>query len=347
MPRVPVHTLDDAPDAAQPSLRTLARTMGKLLNIHAEMAHSPVVLAAYTGIQDAIAEHGSFDAATREAIALAVGAVDDCGYCQSAHTLGGKAAGLDSDTMIAVRAGRPTGNTKLDTLLAVVRARRHPRRLRRGHHLEPGPRDRLERRRAQRSLRAPVGEPVHQLLQPLRRHRARRPRRPGHHLLTDTSRSAQVKRPATRHPRRRCPRNGHAAAATSASTVRANRCGRVVSDSATSPEVDPRGRTRHPRWTRSATRRSSGVAPWTLLVSARPLRRRSSPTTPGCAGSSTASPAPGCPASAPRRRGRDRRRPVQARRRQHRGQPRRGPADTFGPAIEDGLRGLKCHCESR
>jgi len=122
MPRVPVHTLDDAPDAAQPSLRTLARTMGKLLNIHAEMAHSPVVLAAYTGIQDAIAEHGSFDAATREAIALAVGAVDDCGYCQSAHTLGGRAAGLDPDTMIAVRAGRPTGNTKLDTLLAVVRA---------------------------------------------------------------------------------------------------------------------------------------------------------------------------------------------------------------------------------
>ena len=71
MPRVAVHTLDDAPEQTRPSLQTLAKSMGKLLNIHAEMAHSPVVLAAYTGIQDAIAEHGTFDAPTREAIALA------------------------------------------------------------------------------------------------------------------------------------------------------------------------------------------------------------------------------------------------------------------------------------
>jgi hypothetical protein len=34
--------------------------MGRLLNIHAEMAHAPVVLAAYQGIQQAITKHGSF-----------------------------------------------------------------------------------------------------------------------------------------------------------------------------------------------------------------------------------------------------------------------------------------------
>jgi hypothetical protein len=43
-----------------------------VLNIHGEMANAPAVLAGYTGLQTAIAEHGSFDARTREAIALAV-----------------------------------------------------------------------------------------------------------------------------------------------------------------------------------------------------------------------------------------------------------------------------------
>jgi AhpD family alkylhydroperoxidase len=69
-----------------------------------------VVLAAYTGIQQAIAEHGSFDARTREAIALAVGAVDNCAYCQSAHTT------------VALRDGKQIGGEeKLGALLAVAR----------------------------------------------------------------------------------------------------------------------------------------------------------------------------------------------------------------------------------
>jgi len=68
-----------------------------------------------------LADEGTFDAPTREAIALAVGAVDACDYCQSAHTLGGKAAGLTTDRMIAPGAGRPTGGAKLDPLLALAR----------------------------------------------------------------------------------------------------------------------------------------------------------------------------------------------------------------------------------
>lgn len=121
MPRVPTHTLTDAPEQTRPTLDALSKRMGKLLNIHAGMAHSPVVLATYTAMQEAITSHGTFDGKTREAIALAVGAADKCDYCQSAHTLGGKAAGLEADTMLAIRAGRPTGDDRLDTLLAVVR----------------------------------------------------------------------------------------------------------------------------------------------------------------------------------------------------------------------------------
>jgi AhpD family alkylhydroperoxidase len=122
MPRIPVHSVDDAPAASREALQQLKAQVGKVLNIYGEMAHSPVVLAAYIGIQQAIAEHGSFDARTREAIALAVGAVDNCGYCQSAHTGGARQAGWSLDETVALRNGEPiNGEDKLAALLAVTR----------------------------------------------------------------------------------------------------------------------------------------------------------------------------------------------------------------------------------
>lgn len=121
MPRIPVHTTDNAPAASQETLRHLEKRFGRVLNIHGEMAHSPVVLAAYAGVNAAIAEHGTFDARTREAIALAVGAVDRCTYCQSAHTMAAKSAGFTEAETIAIRRGDADVEPKLAALLQVVR----------------------------------------------------------------------------------------------------------------------------------------------------------------------------------------------------------------------------------
>lgn len=81
----------------------------------------PVVLAVYAGMARAIAEHGSFDERTREAIALAVGNVDGCDYCQAAHTLSATKAGFDSAQTVAIRAGRVDFDNKLAALVTVVR----------------------------------------------------------------------------------------------------------------------------------------------------------------------------------------------------------------------------------
>src|SRR5258708_23699313 len=102
-------------------MRGLERRVGGLLTMHAEMAHAPVVLAAYQGIQQAIARHGSFDARTREAIALTVGAVDQCAYCQSAHTASGQLAGWSLEEPVAIRDGTADLGAKLATLLALPR----------------------------------------------------------------------------------------------------------------------------------------------------------------------------------------------------------------------------------
>lgn len=121
MPRIPVHTLENAPEPSRPPLEELAARMGRVANVHAEMAHSPAVIHAYRAINRALAEQGTLDARTREAIALAVGAVDDCEYCQAAHTLAGQRAGLTLEQTVQVRRGEVDFDQRLGTLVGVVR----------------------------------------------------------------------------------------------------------------------------------------------------------------------------------------------------------------------------------
>lgn len=122
MPRIPAHTVDSAPEGSKEIAGHLERRMGKFLNIHAGMvAHSPAVLGAYDGISQAITAHGSFDARTKEAIALAVGNQNGCDYCQAAHTLSARKAGLDDDQILAVRAGEVDFDPKLAAITEVAR----------------------------------------------------------------------------------------------------------------------------------------------------------------------------------------------------------------------------------
>jgi len=121
MARIPVHTTESAPEQSRDELKALEAKFGKVINIHGEMAHSPVVLQSYIAIQQVIADYGSFDARTREAIALAVGNADECNYCQAAHTGGGKAAGLSNEEMIAIRRGGVDFDANLDALLTLAR----------------------------------------------------------------------------------------------------------------------------------------------------------------------------------------------------------------------------------
>lgn len=87
MPRIPIHTPSTPPPPPpHDMLAALKQCYGKVFNVHAGMAHAPVVLAAYTAVRTAIAEHSTFDSAIREDIALVVASADRCGYCQAAHT---------------------------------------------------------------------------------------------------------------------------------------------------------------------------------------------------------------------------------------------------------------------
>ena len=119
--RTTVHTVDDAPEKGRDELQALKQQFGKVINIHGAMASSPVVLQSYVALQQVIGDYGTFDAATREAIALAVGNVDECTYCQSAHTMGAESAGLTEEQTVSIRNGRVDFDPKLAALLEVAR----------------------------------------------------------------------------------------------------------------------------------------------------------------------------------------------------------------------------------
>lgn len=120
MPRIPVHTLDNAPDASRDGLKAVNDRYGMTPNIYAQMAHAPAVINGLGALGQAIEEHTTLDRTARETIALAVAAANHCDYCQAAHTMAGKAAGLTEDQTIQVRRGQVEDN-KLDTLATVAR----------------------------------------------------------------------------------------------------------------------------------------------------------------------------------------------------------------------------------
>lgn len=122
MLRIPVHTVDSAPEASRHVLAGLAKRMGKVLNIHGEMAHSPALIHGYAGLQQAIATHGTYDGRAREVVALAVAHVDGCDYCAAAHTVSGAKVGLSAEEMVAARTGKPGLPEELDALAALARA---------------------------------------------------------------------------------------------------------------------------------------------------------------------------------------------------------------------------------
>src|ERR1700758_5615007 len=76
MSRIPTHTVENAPTASRPLLQSLSQSSptARFLNAHAQMAHSPAVLAAYTSLRAVIAEHGTFDPKVGAALTLATAA---------------------------------------------------------------------------------------------------------------------------------------------------------------------------------------------------------------------------------------------------------------------------------
>jgi Carboxymuconolactone decarboxylase family len=123
MSRLPTHAVEDAPEASRPLLQKIAQASptGHPLNVHAQMAHSPAVLAAYTSLRAVTAEHGTLDPKVSWALNLATAATVGNDYMIGIASRFAHMNGWTEAQIAALRTGTTTGDTKIDALTRVVK----------------------------------------------------------------------------------------------------------------------------------------------------------------------------------------------------------------------------------
>jgi hypothetical protein len=123
MTRIPSHTIDDAPEASRALLADLVQfsPTGQLLNMHAQMAHAPAVLAAYTSIRRATGQLGTLDQRLRTALMLVTAAAGANAYALAIITMLALRSGWGPGEIAALRSGGHIGEPRADALVAVIR----------------------------------------------------------------------------------------------------------------------------------------------------------------------------------------------------------------------------------
>ena len=121
MSRIPTPAVGSATGAAAELFAQIKKSGGKVPNTFAAIgAHRPAALKAILNA-DAVLAAGSLSQQDQETIKLAVSAAVGCDYCEAAHSLLGKLAGLKPGELQQIRSGRPTGDAKRDALVRFVR----------------------------------------------------------------------------------------------------------------------------------------------------------------------------------------------------------------------------------
>ena len=120
MQRIPALDVSSAPDGSKAALEQIKTKFGKVPNIFASVAHSPVALNTLMGMFGAL-EEGTLAGRAHEAIALRVGEIHGCAYCTAAHTAKARMTGMTIDESIALRRGE-SDDLKLKAILNLTAA---------------------------------------------------------------------------------------------------------------------------------------------------------------------------------------------------------------------------------
>jgi uncharacterized peroxidase-related enzyme len=114
MARLPTPaSIEASPAASQPLLQAVKKQLGVVPNMFRLVSNSPAALEGYLGLNGALAK-GALEAPTRERIALAVGEINGCDYCLSAHTYLGKNLAKLSDAEISTNRDGGSTDAKAD-----------------------------------------------------------------------------------------------------------------------------------------------------------------------------------------------------------------------------------------
>ncbi len=115
MSRLTKITDENASPAAAELFGAIKSKVGMVPNVYRVIANQPAALKGLLGLGEDLGQ-GSFDAATRDAIALAVAGENNCDYCASAHTAISKGLKVDQNEITA----RLNGKSSDERLQAIL-----------------------------------------------------------------------------------------------------------------------------------------------------------------------------------------------------------------------------------
>jgi AhpD family alkylhydroperoxidase len=105
--------------ANQAIFAQLEKSLGKVPNLYATLAHSDHALGNDLALQNG---KSSLNAKEREVINLLVSQVNECEYCLAAHTVIGGMVGFTPEQIIEIRKGGASFDSKLDALAGLVKS---------------------------------------------------------------------------------------------------------------------------------------------------------------------------------------------------------------------------------
>ena len=111
-----VPTREEVAPANQAIFDTLQKALGFVPNLYATIAWSANGLGKYLAYQNA---KTSLTNKEKEAVNLVVSQVNNCIYCQSAHTVIGKMNGFSDEQLLDIRKGKAT-DAKLNALVQLA-----------------------------------------------------------------------------------------------------------------------------------------------------------------------------------------------------------------------------------
>ncbi|TGY88444.1 carboxymuconolactone decarboxylase family protein [Marinicauda algicola] len=120
MVKFEVYTESNAPADARETLEEAREAFGFVPNLLGVLAESPAAVEAYTTL-NRIYEDSGLDDEERQIVLLAISYENACHYCMAAHTATGKQAGLDEETLEALREGGPLPDAKQNALAEFAR----------------------------------------------------------------------------------------------------------------------------------------------------------------------------------------------------------------------------------
>lgn len=113
-----VPTRDQVPENNQAIFDNLQKSLGFVPNLYATFGHSKNALGTYLALQNA---PSSLSKKEREVINLVVSQVNDCRYCQAAHTAIGKMNGFTDEQILDIRNAEVTFDPKFAALAQFVK----------------------------------------------------------------------------------------------------------------------------------------------------------------------------------------------------------------------------------